>query len=48
LLRSFNEAHLAEHPGESDLEARIASYELAAKMQTRRRKRSTLVVSRST
>jgi hypothetical protein len=34
LLQSFNEAHLAEHPGELDLQARIASYELAAKMQT--------------
>ena len=34
LLRSFNEAHLAEHPGELDLQARISSYELAAKMQT--------------
>ena len=34
LLESFNEAHLAEHPGELDLQARIASYELAAKMQT--------------
>jgi hypothetical protein len=30
----MNEAHLAEHPGELDLQARIASYELAAKMQT--------------
>src|SRR5262249_57151091 len=26
--------HLARHRGESDLEARIASYELAARMQT--------------
>jgi hypothetical protein len=34
LLHSLNEAHLAEHPGELDLQARIASYELAAKMQT--------------
>ena len=34
LLQSFNEAHLTEHPGELDLQARIASYELAAKMQT--------------
>ena len=33
-LRSLNERHLAEHPGEADLEARIASYELAARMQT--------------
>jgi hypothetical protein len=34
LLRSLNEAHLSEHPGELDLQARIASYELAANMQT--------------
>jgi hypothetical protein len=34
LLHSLNEAHLAEHPGELDLQARISSYELAAKMQT--------------
>lgn len=34
LLNSLNEEHLAEHPGELDLQARIASYELAAKMQT--------------
>ena len=33
LLRSLNESHLARHPGEADLEARIASYELAARMQ---------------
>jgi hypothetical protein len=33
-LRKINEAHLASRPGESDLEARIASYELAAQMQT--------------
>ncbi len=33
LLKSLNETHLAEHPGELDLQARIASYELAAKMQ---------------
>jgi hypothetical protein len=33
LLRAFNEDHLAEHPGELDLQARISSYELAAKMQ---------------
>ena len=30
----LNREHLARHPGESDLEARIASYELAARMQT--------------
>lgn len=33
LLRSLNQEHLAAHPGELDLEARIASYELAARMQ---------------
>jgi uncharacterized protein (DUF1501 family) len=33
LLQSLNERHLAEHPGENDLAARIASYELAARMQ---------------
>jgi len=34
LLKSFNEEHLAEHPGELDLQARIDSYALAAKMQS--------------
>ena len=29
-----NREHLRQHPGELDLEARIASYALAAKMQT--------------
>ncbi len=33
LLASLNRSHLERHPGESDLEARIASYELAARMQ---------------
>jgi hypothetical protein len=33
LLRSLNERHLAEQPGDNDLAARIASYELAARMQ---------------
>jgi hypothetical protein len=33
LLQELNRAHLAENPGDSRLEARIASYELAAKMQ---------------
>lgn len=33
-LASLNQRHLEKHPGESDLEARIASYELAAAMQT--------------
>jgi hypothetical protein len=32
-LGQLNHAHLSAHPGESDLEARIASYELAAKLQ---------------
>lgn len=33
-LQKLNQQHLTEHPGEADLEARIASYELAARMQT--------------
>ncbi|MFO0921420.1 MAG: DUF1501 domain-containing protein [Pirellulales bacterium] len=33
-LRTLNEDYLASHPKESELEARIASYELAARMQT--------------
>ncbi len=33
LLEQLNQRHLALHPGEPDLEARIASYELAAAMQ---------------
>jgi hypothetical protein len=33
LLKVLNEQHLASHPGDSDLVARIASYELAARMQ---------------
>src|SRR5438876_1998293 len=33
-LERLNRQHLERHPGESDLEARIASYELAARMQT--------------
>ncbi len=33
LLAELNQRHLAAHPGEADLEARIASYELAARMQ---------------
>ncbi len=33
-LARLNQAHLELHPGENDLEARIASYELAARMQT--------------
>ena len=34
LLQTLNRRHLERHPGEADLEARIASYELAAHMQT--------------
>lgn len=33
-LEKLNRRDLERHPGESDLEARIASYELAARMQT--------------
>jgi hypothetical protein len=33
-LEGLNKQHLERHPGEFDLEARIASYELAAHMQT--------------
>src|SRR5205085_8673498 len=32
-IQAINREHLARHPGEADLEARIASYELAARMQ---------------
>ena len=32
-LRDLNEQHAASHPGDSSLQARIAAYELAAKMQ---------------
>ncbi len=32
-VKFLNEQHLAAHPGDSDLSARIASYELAARMQ---------------
>ncbi len=34
LLSDLNQFHLDRHPGEADLEARIASYELAARMQS--------------
>ena len=34
-LKLLNERNLARHPGDTDLAARIASYELAAKMQLR-------------
>jgi hypothetical protein len=34
LLKAFNQDHFSQHPGELDLQARIASYELAANMQT--------------
>lgn len=33
-LDKLNRAHLEQHPGETDLEARIQSYELAGKLQT--------------
>ncbi len=33
-LKKLNRDHLKRHPGEADLEARIASFELAARMQT--------------
>ena len=33
-LRRLNEQHRGEHPGVSDLAARISNYELAARMQT--------------
>lgn len=33
-LAELNRRHLERHPGEADLDARIASYELAARMQT--------------
>lgn len=33
LLRRMNERHLAQFPGDTELAARIASYELAARMQ---------------
>lgn len=33
-LEALDRDHLAAHPGENDLAARIASYELAARMQT--------------
>ena len=34
LLKFLNEAHLAQRPGEDELEARISAYELAFRMQT--------------
>ncbi|MCB1087826.1 MAG: DUF1501 domain-containing protein, partial [Verrucomicrobiae bacterium] len=34
LLDQLNRSHLSDRPGEDDLAARIASYELAARMQT--------------
>ena len=34
LLSQLNKAHLEQHPGENDLEARMASYQLAARMQS--------------
>src|SRR5688572_19066477 len=34
-LRTLNDQHLRRHPGDAELSARIASYELAARMQLR-------------
>jgi hypothetical protein len=34
-LKLLNDRHLARHPGDTELSARIASYELAARMQLR-------------
>ena len=34
LLKKLNQRHLQQHAGEAELESRIASYELAASMQT--------------
>jgi hypothetical protein len=34
-LKQLNDQHLARHPGDTELSARIASYELAARMQLR-------------
>ncbi len=34
-LKLLNDRHLARHPGDAELTARVASYELAAKMQLR-------------
>ena len=45
-LDSLNRRHLERHPGENDLEARIASYELAARMQDAARE--ALDISRET
>lgn len=45
-LSRLNRRHLARHPGEHDLEARIASYELAARMQ--QAAREALDISRET
>jgi hypothetical protein len=42
-LEQLNREHLSRHPGELDLEARIASYELAAKMQTAAREALDLI-----
>ena len=35
LLKFLNDKHLEQHPGDTELGARIASYELAARMQLR-------------
>jgi len=41
LLGEVNRKHTADRPGDSRLDARIASYELAAKMQQHAPRRST-------
>ena len=35
-LKLLNDEHLKQHPGDTELSARIASYELAARMQSQR------------
>ncbi len=47
MLAEMNRRHAAEHPGDSRLDARITAFELAAKMQTRRPKRSIFARDRS-
>jgi hypothetical protein len=40
-LKLLNDRHLSEHPGDTELSARIASYELAARLQLSLRNGST-------
>ncbi len=42
LLERLNQRHIAEHPGDAKLAARIASYELAARMQPQRAGKSAI------